>query len=220
MCKPPPRQPEFPPPAKHRHADRPDRRRCCVPRWIQLMQPGENPTAARTERPYAIHNFSSSGALLRTVPLSATMPLPITAPHVRFNGFEQSRAFVPRHRHQRRRPDDRLSLRSLLQHRPPRQRTRPSAIVSQGGTTVLIDATPELRLQCVANRIDMIDALVLMRTRTPTTLWAWTTFAASTPCEKARSMSGPSRKRIERSQTVSATPSKSRPPNPNSSART
>jgi phosphoribosyl 1,2-cyclic phosphate phosphodiesterase len=44
---------------------------------------------------------------------------------------------------------------------PHDKRTRPSAIISQAGTTVLIDATPELRLQCVANNIDMIDALVL-----------------------------------------------------------
>jgi phosphoribosyl 1,2-cyclic phosphate phosphodiesterase len=44
---------------------------------------------------------------------------------------------------------------------PHDKRTRPSAILSYAGATVLIDATPELRLQCIANRIDMIDALVL-----------------------------------------------------------
>jgi phosphoribosyl 1,2-cyclic phosphate phosphodiesterase len=43
---------------------------------------------------------------------------------------------------------------------PHDKRTRPSAVVSYGNTRVLIDATPELRLQCVANGIDMIDAAV------------------------------------------------------------
>lgn len=41
------------------------------------------------------------------------------------------------------------------------KRTRPSVLVRQGQTRVLVDATPELRLQCVANRIDMVDAVVI-----------------------------------------------------------
>jgi phosphoribosyl 1,2-cyclic phosphate phosphodiesterase len=40
------------------------------------------------------------------------------------------------------------------------KRTRPSVVVSYGGLNILVDASPELRLQCVANRIDMIDAIV------------------------------------------------------------
>jgi phosphoribosyl 1,2-cyclic phosphate phosphodiesterase len=43
---------------------------------------------------------------------------------------------------------------------PHDKRTRPSAVVSYGQTRVLIDSSPELRLQCVANGIDMIDAVV------------------------------------------------------------
>ncbi len=43
---------------------------------------------------------------------------------------------------------------------PHDKRTRPSAVVSYGEARILIDATPELRLQCVANGIDMIDAVV------------------------------------------------------------
>jgi phosphoribosyl 1,2-cyclic phosphate phosphodiesterase len=43
---------------------------------------------------------------------------------------------------------------------PRDKRMRPSAVISYGGTRVLIDATPELRLQCVGNGIDMIDAVV------------------------------------------------------------
>lgn len=43
---------------------------------------------------------------------------------------------------------------------PRDKRTRPSAIVSYNNTRVLIDTTPELRLQCVANRVEKIDALV------------------------------------------------------------
>jgi phosphoribosyl 1,2-cyclic phosphate phosphodiesterase len=43
---------------------------------------------------------------------------------------------------------------------PHDKRTRPSAVVSYGVTRVLIDSSPELRLQCVANGIDMIDAAV------------------------------------------------------------
>jgi phosphoribosyl 1,2-cyclic phosphate phosphodiesterase len=41
------------------------------------------------------------------------------------------------------------------------KRSRPSVVIRYDGVTVLVDATPELRLQCIANRIDMIDAIVL-----------------------------------------------------------
>lgn len=43
---------------------------------------------------------------------------------------------------------------------PHDKRTRPSVVISYGSTRVLIDTTPELRLQCVANKVDRIDALV------------------------------------------------------------
>jgi phosphoribosyl 1,2-cyclic phosphate phosphodiesterase len=43
---------------------------------------------------------------------------------------------------------------------PHDKRTRPSAVISYGDSRILIDTTPELRLQCVANGIDMIDAVV------------------------------------------------------------
>src|SRR5580658_5919372 len=43
---------------------------------------------------------------------------------------------------------------------PHDHRMRPSAVISYPGSRVLIDTTPELRLQCVANGIDMIDAVV------------------------------------------------------------
>lgn len=44
---------------------------------------------------------------------------------------------------------------------PRDQRTRTSAVLSCGSTSVLIDASPELRLQCVANQVNRIDAMVL-----------------------------------------------------------
>jgi phosphoribosyl 1,2-cyclic phosphate phosphodiesterase len=45
--------------------------------------------------------------------------------------------------------------------RDPRdKRTRPSVVISYGKTRVLIDTTPELMLQCVANRVERIDAVV------------------------------------------------------------
>src|SRR5438105_2897443 len=44
---------------------------------------------------------------------------------------------------------------------PHDKRTRPSVVISRGATRVLIDASPELRLQCVANEVDMIDAVVI-----------------------------------------------------------
>jgi len=44
---------------------------------------------------------------------------------------------------------------------PRDKRTRPSVLISSGGFTVLVDVTPELRLQCVANRVDRVDAVVL-----------------------------------------------------------
>jgi phosphoribosyl 1,2-cyclic phosphate phosphodiesterase len=43
---------------------------------------------------------------------------------------------------------------------PHDKRTRPSALISYDNAKILIDTTPELRLQCVANSIDMIDAVV------------------------------------------------------------
>src|SRR4051812_18961945 len=43
---------------------------------------------------------------------------------------------------------------------PHDKRTRPSALVSYDGLRILIDASPELRLQCVANHVDMIHAVV------------------------------------------------------------
>ena len=43
---------------------------------------------------------------------------------------------------------------------PRDKRMRPSVLISQGDCRVLVDTTPELRLQCVANSIDMIDAVV------------------------------------------------------------
>jgi phosphoribosyl 1,2-cyclic phosphate phosphodiesterase len=43
---------------------------------------------------------------------------------------------------------------------PHDHRDRPSVCVSYGGKKILIDTTPELRLQCIKNRIDMIDAVV------------------------------------------------------------
>jgi phosphoribosyl 1,2-cyclic phosphate phosphodiesterase len=43
---------------------------------------------------------------------------------------------------------------------PRDKRTRPSVVISYGSTRVLVDTTPELRLQCVANGVDRIDAVV------------------------------------------------------------
>jgi phosphoribosyl 1,2-cyclic phosphate phosphodiesterase len=43
---------------------------------------------------------------------------------------------------------------------PHDQRTRPSVVITYGNTRVLIDTTPELRLQAVANHVDKIDAIV------------------------------------------------------------
>src|SRR6266576_3747728 len=43
---------------------------------------------------------------------------------------------------------------------PHDRRTRPSVVISYGDTRVLVDTTPELRLQCVANGVDKIDAIV------------------------------------------------------------
>src|SRR5207248_1860740 len=40
------------------------------------------------------------------------------------------------------------------------KRTRPSVVISYAQTRVLVDTTPELRLQCVAHGVDAIDAIV------------------------------------------------------------
>jgi phosphoribosyl 1,2-cyclic phosphate phosphodiesterase len=43
---------------------------------------------------------------------------------------------------------------------PRDKRSRPSVVISYENTRVLIDTTPELRLQCVAHGVNRIDALV------------------------------------------------------------
>ena len=43
---------------------------------------------------------------------------------------------------------------------PRDRRMRASVVISYGGYRVLIDTTPELRLQCVANGVKMVDAVV------------------------------------------------------------
>ena len=43
---------------------------------------------------------------------------------------------------------------------PRDQRTRTSCVISAGGVRVLVDTTPELRLQCIANDVHAIDAVV------------------------------------------------------------
>jgi phosphoribosyl 1,2-cyclic phosphate phosphodiesterase len=43
---------------------------------------------------------------------------------------------------------------------PHNHRTRTSAIVSYDGKSILIDTTPELRLQCLANNIERVDAVL------------------------------------------------------------
>ncbi len=43
---------------------------------------------------------------------------------------------------------------------PRDKRTRASVVISYGDSRVLIDTTPELRLQCVTHTVDRIDALV------------------------------------------------------------
>lgn len=44
---------------------------------------------------------------------------------------------------------------------PRDRRTRASVVISHGQTRVLVDATPELRLQCVANDVNSVDAVVI-----------------------------------------------------------
>jgi phosphoribosyl 1,2-cyclic phosphate phosphodiesterase len=43
---------------------------------------------------------------------------------------------------------------------PRDKRTRPSVVISYDQTRVLVDTTPELRFQCIANNVDRIDAVV------------------------------------------------------------
>lgn len=43
---------------------------------------------------------------------------------------------------------------------PHDQRTRTSVVISYGDTRVLVDTTPELRLQAIANKVHRIDAVV------------------------------------------------------------
>jgi phosphoribosyl 1,2-cyclic phosphate phosphodiesterase len=43
---------------------------------------------------------------------------------------------------------------------PRDHRDRPSVCISYNGARILVDTTPELRMQCIRNGIDMIDAVV------------------------------------------------------------
>ncbi len=43
---------------------------------------------------------------------------------------------------------------------PHDQRTRPSIFVRAGDTRILVDTTPELRLQCLANNVESVDAVL------------------------------------------------------------
>ena len=43
---------------------------------------------------------------------------------------------------------------------PCDRRTRVSVVISQDDTRVLVDTTPELRVQCIAHKVDRIDAVV------------------------------------------------------------
>lgn len=43
---------------------------------------------------------------------------------------------------------------------PHNKRTRTSALIEVGGKHILIDATPELRLQCLANNVQRVDAVL------------------------------------------------------------
>ena len=43
---------------------------------------------------------------------------------------------------------------------PRDKRNRPSALISYDGLRIVIDTSPEFRLQCIANRVDMIDGVV------------------------------------------------------------
>jgi phosphoribosyl 1,2-cyclic phosphate phosphodiesterase len=43
---------------------------------------------------------------------------------------------------------------------PRDRRMRPSVLISYASTRVLVDTTPELRLQCIANQVNGIDAVV------------------------------------------------------------
>ncbi|HET6246183.1 MAG TPA: hypothetical protein VFE47_00645 [Tepidisphaeraceae bacterium] len=55
---------------------------------------------------------------------------------------------------------------------PHDHRTRPSVVISYPGSRVLVDTTPELRLQCVANGVDLIDALRPGTKRRSMRIWA------------------------------------------------
>ena len=43
---------------------------------------------------------------------------------------------------------------------PRDKRTRPSIFVRRGAARILVDTSPELRLQCLANKIDAVDAVL------------------------------------------------------------
>ena len=47
---------------------------------------------------------------------------------------------------------------------PKNQRTRSSIIVTHGGKSILVDTTPELRLQSLANNVRQVDAVLITHT--------------------------------------------------------
>ncbi len=118
---------------------------------------------------------------------------------------------LPRHRHQRRRPHDRVRVRRLPQQ--PTPATSGTARRSSSPTTArAFSSTP--RPNCASRPSRMAWGgwtRSSSRTPTPTTSWASTTSGGSTRSRAARSTCGPTRGRTPPSTAASATRSSSRP---------
>lgn len=53
------------------------------------------------------------------------------------------------------------NCRVCVSNNPKNKRMRTSALISENGYNILIDATPELRLQCLQNRVTRLDAVLI-----------------------------------------------------------